>query len=271
MWSLLAPLGKPSRFSSIVCNYWKCTTYRQSSQPAGRRPVNRRPWTEEDDVKLRSLYQQGFRTTRIVSEMSDLSAGAIEWRLALMRAKPKPPRLESERATHHLWTAEEVALMLEKRRQGLPIHDIASYFPDRGYSAVKKHVHRVTSWPVSRRGFEEFTEEDVQRVVEMRMKEDKTYGEIASELNCSTNTVEYVWRSRCRNLVSDEVRESIRRHRRWSPNEEQHLLELQRRGSISIPDAARQFPSKTEGAVRIKIMRERLEFPMLKRGPKKRM
>jgi hypothetical protein len=120
-------------------------------------------------------------------------------------------------------------------------------------------------------GFEEFTEEDVQRVVEMRMKEDKTYGEIASELNCSTNTVEYVWRSRCRNLVSDEVRESIRRHRRWSPNEEQHLLELQRRGSISIPDAARQFPSKTEGAVRINIMRERLEFPMLKRGPKKRM
>jgi len=259
MWSLFAPLGKPSRFSSIICNYWKCTTYRQLSQSTGGKSGNR-PWTEEDDRRLSSLVQQGFKQQRIAKEMSDHSVNAVEWRLILLRNDGKTLRVEREKATNYQWTAEEVALAREKIRQGLSLSKIASYFPDRGYNAARKYIQRLPSWPVSRRRAEQFTEEELQRIVEMRLKEGKTFLEMASEMECSVDLVETVWRFRCRNLVSKEVQESIQRRKLWTPSEEQHLRELQRRGTMNISDAALQFPSKSRGAIYKKILRMRLEF-----------
>ena len=186
---------------------------------------------------------------------------AIEWRFNVLRTGGKPPRAESEKATSYLWTAEEEALVQEKRRQGLSIYEIASYVPHRGYNAVKKHLKRLPSWPVSQRRGKQFTEEELQRIVETRLKEDKTYFEIAVEMECSLEMLETLWRTRCRDLVSKEMQESIRRHRHWTPSEEQHLQELHRRGKLNISDAALQFPSKSRGSVSKKIMRERLEFP----------
>lgn len=84
MWSLFAPLGKPSRFSSIQYNYWKYATHRQLLRQTGQKSDNR-PWTEEDDRKLSSLVQQGFKLTHIAKEMTTHSFNTIEWHLVSLK------------------------------------------------------------------------------------------------------------------------------------------------------------------------------------------
>ena len=250
MWSLFAPLGKPSRFSNVLSTCWKCTTYRQSSQSSGGNPINRRPWTAEEDRKLRDLVQQGFAKKRIASEMSDRPYTTVEWRVDILKASDnKPPTAEGERVSRRPWTTGETALVQEKRRQGVPISDIAKYLPDRTLTSIRVRVRRLSVWPdPGRRRAKDFTEEELQRIVEMRVEGGKTYYEIALEMESSTRMIEYVWQRRCLNLVSKEERKSIWWRKAWTPNEEQHLLELHRRGTINSKDAARQFPSRTESA-----------------------
>jgi hypothetical protein len=146
MWSLFAPLGKPSRFPSVLYNYWKCATLRQSSRLTVKPPA-RRPWTAEDDRKLRSLVEQGFGTTRIASEMSDRSFSTIEFRLEGLKAGGRPLGLEGEIKTGPKFTAEEKALMLEKRGQGLSHRDIASYFPNRSLTSVRRCLMNLVYCP----------------------------------------------------------------------------------------------------------------------------
>ena len=254
MWSLFAPLGKPGRFSSSLYNYWKCATLRQSSHSAV-------PWTAEEERKLRRLVQQGFGPMRIASEMRDRPFSTIEFRLQALKAGCKPLQVEGERKKGRMFTAEEKALILEKRTQGLSHQGIASYFPDRSFSSVRRCMLGLVPWPLSKRRARDFTEEDLQRIIEMRSKEGKTYSEIGQEMQCSWRTIENLWRKRCLSMVTKETLQSVRSLRTWSPYEQEHLLELHRRGTTSISDAVRQFPSRTESAVRKKIMRMRLTFP----------
>ena len=151
--------------------------------------------------------------------------------------------------------------MLEKQRQGLSHQGIASYFPDRTPHSVSMCVSRLAHWPVSRPRARDFTEEDLQRIIEMRSKEGKTYIEVGHEMQCSPRMIENLWQKRCSSMVTKETLQSVRSLRTWSPYEQEHLLELHRRGTTSISDAVRQFPSSTESAVRKKIMRMRLTFP----------
>jgi len=251
MWSLLAPLGKPNRFSSILCNLKYCT-HRQLSQSTGANPFSRQPWTEESDRKLRSLVQQGFKPKRIESEMSDHTYSAIHWRYAALKAGDRTFQAEGQRS----WTAEEHALILEKRKQGLSLRDILSHLPGRSYSSIKNYTHRIPIWHVSPRLAKDFTEDELQRVIEMRLKEAKTYKEIARAMASSTMTIERLWRYSRLSTISANVRKCL-----WTLEENEHLLELHRRGNVSITDAARQFPSKSRNAVSLKIRFEGLKFP----------
>lgn len=259
MWSLFAPLGKPSRSPSVLYNYWTCATYRQLSQSTG-------PWTAEEERKLRSLAEQGYGPMRIASEMSGRSFSTIEYRLQALKAGGKAPRVEGESRKFRVFTAEEKALMLEKRRQGLSHQGIASYFPDRSLSSVRRYVLGLVHWPLSKRRARDFTEEDLQRIIEMRSKEGKTFGEIGHEMQCPQRTIENLWQRRCRSMITKETLQSIHSPNAWSPHEKEHLLELHRRGTISMSDAALQFPSRTESAIRKKIMRMRLTFPTFQRS-----
>lgn len=259
MWSLFAPLGKPSRFPGVLYNFWKCATHRQLSQLTG-------PWTAEEERKLRSLAQQGFGPMRIASEMSDRAFSTIEFRLQALKAGGKPLQVEGERRKGRMFTAEEKALMLEKRRQGLSHQGIASYFPDRSLSSVRNHVSRLMHCPVPKRQTGDFKEEDLQRIIEMKSKEGKSFGEIGRAMQCSPRTIESLWYHRCLSMITEEVLQSTRPSYLWSLHEQEHLLELHRRGTISMSDAARQFPSRTETAVRKKIMRMRLTFPTFPRS-----
>lgn len=264
-------MGKPSRFSSVLSNYWKYTTYRQSSQSSGGKPVTRRQWTAEEDRKLRDLVQQGFGIARIASEMSDRTFAMLRWRLTGLRVGGKPPPAEGGQGPARPWTAEENALVLEKRRQGASGYDLMDCFPDRTYCSVMNHIRRLETWSTDRRPrSRDFKEEDLRRIVELKVG-GGTHHEIAREMGTSTRTLEYVWRTRCSHLISKEAREITRQHQAWTPREEEHLVELQRRGTISIGDAALHFPSKSPWSVHSKITRERLDFPKQKRGRKKRV
>lgn len=203
---------------------------------------------------------------RIASEMSDRAFSTIEFRLEAVKAGGRPLPVEGERKKGRMFTAEEKALMLEKRRQGLSHQEIASYFPDRSLSSVRKHVSRLMHLAVPKRQTGDFKEEDLQRIIEMKSKEGKTFGEIGKAMECSPRTIEGLWYHRCLSMMTEEALQSIRPSSFWSPHEEEHLLELHRRRTISMSDAARQFPSRTETAVRKKIMRMRLTFPTFPRS-----
>lgn len=258
MWFLFAPLGKPNRFSSILGNYWKGATHRHSSQSTRR-------WTEEQDHKLISLFQRGLKVAQIAKELDGHSINSCRWRLSALKGGLRAP-VDGEPDRRRRWTPEEDALLQEKRQQGLSVTDIASHSSsDRSYSSVAKRLQRLSTWPVSRRHISDFTGEDLQRVIEMRLKEAKTNEEIAHEMQCAPETAVNLWRYRCRRLISKETRDSIYWQTKWTPNEEEHLLELQRRGTMTCPDAALHFPCRTTSSVRHKIGCHGLAFLRLRR------
>ena len=198
---------------------------------------------------------------RIASEMSDRAFTTIETRLMMLKAGGIPPRIGGERRGKCRFTREENALMLEKRRQGLSHRDIASYFPNRSLPAVRVHLLRLLGQPNPTSRRKQLTEEEMQRIIEMRWKEGKTLGEISREMQCSPRTIEDVCNRRCPIMGPEKARQFIYLKNMWTPQEQEHLVELQRQGTMSVAEAARQFPSRTASAVRKKIMRMRLKFP----------
>ena len=205
--------------------------------------------------------QQGFGTTRIASEMSDRPFSTIENRLMRLKAGGKAPQIGGEIRGAGRFTTEENALILEKRRQGLSNQEIASYLPNRSPPSIRLRLLRLLDRPVSTSRRKNFTEEELQRISEMRWKEGKTFGEISDEMQCSPKTVSEVCNRRCPSIGPEKARQFIYLNNMWTPQEQEHLVELQRQGTMSVAEAARQFPSRTASAVRKKIMRMRLKFP----------
>jgi hypothetical protein len=105
-------------------------------------------------------------------------------------------------------------------------------------------------------------------MIHMRLKEVRSFKEIALEFNSSQQSITEVWRARCLRLVPKEAQELIKMHRLWSQKETDHLLKLHREGTLSTRDVALQFPSKSLLHVRQKCLRELLVFPRYTKKPK---
>lgn len=190
---------------------------------------------------------------QIAKELDGHSINSCRSRLLALKGGLRAP-VDGEPDRRRRWTPKEDALLQEKRQQGLSVTDIARHsFSDRSYASVAKHLQCLSNWPVSRRHMSDFTEEDLQRVIEMRLKEVKTNEEVAHEMQCTPEMAVNLWRYRCRRLLSKETRDFIQWQKKWTPNEEKHLLELQRRGTLTCSDAALHFPSRTTPSVRHKI------------------
>jgi hypothetical protein len=256
MLSLFASWGKLSKSPGISC-VWNCSLRRHSTQRTTRDHNDWKPWTAEEDRKLEKLVKQGFKLSRMVSEMDGRTYGAVHNRLRALDYGNVP-----EKKKYRAWTAKERALLAEKKQQGLTARQIVDDFPDRNYTSINAQYYRATFWPLTGpKRSQDFTDEQIQRVIDMRLKEAKTSIEVAEEFKCNPRAIEKLWSDQREAILSQEVRDSIARHRFWSPDEMTHLLELHRRGILCTRDIALQFPSKTLGAVMNKCVRERLKFP----------
>lgn len=212
-----------------------------------------------------SLFQRGLKAAQIAKELDGHSINSCRWRLSTLKGGLRAP-VDGEPDPWRRWTPEEDALLQEKRQQGLTVTEIARHPSfDRSYSSIAKRIQRLSTWPVSRRRIRDFTAEDLQRVIEMRLKEAKTTEEVAHEMQCTPEMATSLWRQRCRHLISKETRDVIHWHTKWTPNEENHLLELQRRGTMTCRDAALHFPGRTASSIRQKINCLGLEFLRLRR------
>lgn len=272
MWFSFASLGRT--FPAILCNYGKSSIRRQSS---GTKRVLR-PWNHDEDHKLTNLRRNGFSLGQISAEMNR-SYLSIENRLITLRrgddkrearvtSDPDTSPITRKKRGQTLWSAEEVALLREKHDQGLSQLQIASFFPTRSLSSVRGRINDMTSTSYDHQlkvqgrlqHKRTFTDAQVQRVIDLRLKEAKTLIEIAPEFNCTHRAVSHLWRTRCLPIMSDMERDICYGYKAWTPEEVKHLFELQRRGTMSTSDAALHFPSKTANSVSHKAYRLRLQF-----------
>jgi len=167
---------------------------------------------------------------------------------------------------------EESTLLQEKHRQGLEPGHIMRHLPGRSKRSIVVRLSRLKLRRAAQeQECDEFADGEVQRIIDMRLKEAKTLSEIASEFKSSTYQIEYLWETRCLRILSEEDISSVRWQTKWTPNELEHLFELHRRGTLCLRDVFLQFPSKTEMAVRGKCAREGLAFVKLPKKEKVRV
>lgn len=159
-------------------------------------------------------------------------------------------------------------MLLEKFEQGMSRKELTNLFPGQTYGSVRGRLRTVR---LAAYGHEElcseslgrrfkYTDVFVQRLKHLRLKEAKTFAEIAVDLNCASVPLKTLWTRRIRPFLSKEERESLHAQLNWTPEETKHLLELQHRGAM-IDGVFLQFPSRSRHSVHCKITRSHLRFP----------
>lgn len=219
-----------------------------SSTTTSRRTL----WTPEEDRKLLELSQQGATEAEISKALGCRSMNSVSNRaIALKVGLCVPGRAR--------WTAEEDATILDKRRQGLTFVEVAKSLPGRNYEAVRARMHRLRCTggkELQRRKRTSLNSSDIQRIIEMRLHENMSFVEVATQLGHPYDYIRNTWTKRCVPLLSKEALRSVHAASRnsWSNSELQHLVGLcnQHQGKLDLEKLALQFPSRTTMAVRKK-------------------
>jgi len=263
MWrSLLTSLVRPRKVS-LAWGSGKCSPLSQRFESRSAH------WTADEDRKLTELRQQGWEYSKIASVISDRSLTAVVRRSNILKLE-KTARQPRAKTTPRSWSAQEEAFLLEMMQQGLTSYEMAACLPGRTFYSIEKHIANRETWTSGqRRKNRSYADADIQRMIHMRLEEARTYRQIAHEFKCSRESVIELWHGRCLPLVSKEAQEliSIRTQRLWSQKENDHLLNLHRKGVLSIRDAALQFPSKSLANVRARCSRLLLAFPRRTKTP----
>lgn len=267
MWlSVLAPLGKVSRFPGILCN-GKCSLRRSSTQSFGKDARRQKRWTAEENRKLENLVKQGLKLSGMANEMKGRTYSAIEQRAKKLRMG-LTLRDEKTGGSFRIWSAEEDALMLEKLEQGLTPLQLKGFFPGRTYASVSIHTQRLRVWYTGQQDkLKTNSGPLIQRIIDMRVKEAKNVREIASELGIKQKQVTNLWETRCVKMVSKEMLDQLHLQKNWSPKEIEHILELHRRATLCSSDAVLHFPSKTPRSFQTKCSRMQLRWPLRSQQP----
>lgn len=221
-----------------------------------------RPWTYDEDHRLKDLCRQGFTKHQIAVDLSR-TYSSVENRLSALRREAVTHT--KEKIKRNYWSVEEDKLLLEKSEQGLGRREIIHFFPERTCEAVWKRIPKVVA---AAHGQEKsarpvkwkFTDEYLQRFIDLRLKEAKTIPEIAVDLNHSQGGLMRLWQRRCLPILSKEARDSIYSQNYWTPAETEHLIDLHARGT-TYDDVLLQFPSKSRKSIQHKVTREHLRFP----------
>ena len=239
MWrSLLTPLVRPKKVKFA----WGNGKWPLRSQRSGSGHVR---WTANEDRKLIELRQKGLPWSQITDIMSHRSLVGLLARFQVLNPGNIPPQPRAN-VTLRNWSTQEEELLLEMVQQGLTCADMASRLPGRTYYPIKGHLAARDTWTSGHRQKRRiYADAEIQRMIHMKLKEARTFKEIALEFKVSQYSIAEIWQIRCLPLVSKEAREMISLQRHWSPKETDRLLRLHRKGTLSTSEAALQFPSKS--------------------------
>lgn len=266
MWrSLLTSLVRPKK----VTFAWGNGSCPLRNQRSGS---NYARWTADEDRKLIELRQQGLQFSQITDIMSNRTLAALVARFNILKpGKIVRPQPRANAIVRH-WSPQEEELMLEMLQQGLTRADMMNRLPGRTYNSIRCHLAARETWtPGHRQKNRIYKDAEIQRMIHMRLKEARSFKEIALEFKVHQRSVSEAWYSRCLPLVSEEAREMIRLQRIWSPKEIDHLLRLHRKGTLTTREAALQFPSKSMRQVQSYCARRMLKFPRCSKKPKARI
>jgi hypothetical protein len=142
--------------------------------------------------------------------------------------------------------------------------EITKHLPSRGWGAITTRMaiivqHAGTSSLKNRRRRRVWSDDDLRRMIEMKVVEHKSEQEIATEFDTSWKSVRGAWSTRCVKMLSQTDILLLQARRKWTSAEVNHLAELYIRTTITPNDLALHFPSKTLNAVNVKISRSRFQ------------
>lgn len=226
------------------------STLRRAFSSSSRDTFREKPhsWTEEEDQKLLELERRGLRFASIAANFDHRPRLKNNWdRLAVLR--------DNKPSNGTLWTAEEDAILIQKREEGLRFVEIARHLPGRSHRAVYKRWFMNqrpdvrTSGPSKRQSW---THSEMQQIIEMKLKQHMSYGDIATHFGCSPTAACLVWHRRAVKLLPENLRHDLWYQDHWTPEETKRIIHLKNQyfGSKNI---ALQFPSKTLIAIRSQL------------------
>ncbi|KAM0701232.1 hypothetical protein Q7P35_011593 [Cladosporium inversicolor] len=257
MWYLRASPARPRAVLDRLDCLWISSRHKSSLDLGYEQPK----WTKEEDKKLLELYDQAAREkchwpAFVVKGLGNRSITAVKDRIYAHRHGA------IAYGSYRKWTEDEISTIRKKLQQGVPLRELSKHLPSRSFSAIKERVLHLRSVPSTTRaipfGRQEFTDDQIQRVIHMRLREQKSRAEVAAELNCHLSEFKRLWRARCAPLLSHSELESIRAFNYWTQEETDRLTELYTWTTLSRSDVALQFPSRGKSAVDTKI--ERLQL-----------
>ena len=80
----------------------------------------KKPWTDAVDVQLMELHGEG-RSYKEIAEKMERSVAAVKQRIVNLKRKEREKEMNG-----NSWTSDEVAFMLERRKQGVDVRHIAA-------------------------------------------------------------------------------------------------------------------------------------------------
>lgn len=262
---------RPIDYWTVIRKSFTTTSYTNAATAGTRQPGSkttrnypplepplRRFWSAEEDRIILDLKQQNYTDIGISQQLQGRSVRAIASRLHTLttagcRSGGRPAYLGTA------WTEQEDALMIRMREEGKEFSEIAQCLPGRTLSAVQFHYYDIATrlnaskqLPATDITRGRYSEQDIQRIVHLRVEERKGFREIALEMNRSRQSVYHLWRKHCLSFVSEEVLRSLRRVSDWTCEEDDVILRLHKEG-VSATAIAETMSFKTTMAVRRRL------------------
>jgi hypothetical protein len=243
---------KPKRHD--LDGFQRC--FRMSFSLSGSLYGARRPWTSEESRKLLELYEKGLSVPQISKEFGDRSIISVRDHVADLR------RGSSEISSKKPWTAEEISILLAKRQAGCAFKDI--HLPGRSRMALQerwKHCQDLGNrWqdnkgakaPPTVKSRRTYTDAEVERIIDLRLKERKSMKEIAFEMGRSNESIIQIWGKRCKHLVTKEALQELRSSGAWTSKNDDLLVKLYNQGK-KVRDIHTHFPDRTLAATQLRL------------------
>lgn len=219
-----------------------------------------KPWSEAEHQKVQDLLEQGLSSGRIAKQLENRTFYAVRRHLAESRRTPGERAGSSTKS----WTPEEDEILASKRAVGLKHAEILPSLPGRSIEAVRQrwrlYLRNRSENSESRKG--SWTAEELERLIDLRVKQLKSFQNIAKELERSVGSVRAVWHFRARLQVPQVVQESLRRQPGWTVEDDELLISLASKKKLTRPDIAARFPGRSVQSVesRLESLQHRLKW-----------
>lgn len=182
MWYLRASPARPRAVLNRLDCLWIPSRHKSSL-----RFTSPGHWRPEEDKKLLEIYEQVVDERRdwavyAAKELGGRTVNAVRERIYLLREAT--PAYGFGYGTRARRSELEDSILRQKLQQGLTFSEIPKYLPGRSLGTIRWRSQRLSSFAnitgATHLRPKDFTDDQIQRVIEMRLKERKSLSEIAA-------------------------------------------------------------------------------------------